>query len=70
VVKSKKQGKLLDDIKETFDNLCSYKMMLNSKKCVFGVSSGKLIGYMILSRGIDANLKKVEAIEQLQPPQA
>jgi hypothetical protein len=69
VVKSKKQGKLLDDIKETFDNLCSYKMMLNPKKCVFGVSSGKLIGYMILSRGIDANLKKVEAIEQLQPPQ-
>jgi hypothetical protein len=70
VVKSKKQGKLLDDIKETFDNLCSYKMMLNPKKCVFGVSSGKLIGYMILSRGIDANLKKVEAIKQLQPPQA
>jgi hypothetical protein len=70
VVKSKKQGKLLDDIKETFDNLWSYKMMLNPKKCIFGVSSGKLIGYMISSRGIDANLKKVEAIEQLQPPQA
>jgi hypothetical protein len=35
---------------------------------MFGVSSGKLLGYMILSRGIDANPKKVETIEQLQPP--
>jgi hypothetical protein len=44
-------------------------MMLNPKKCVFGVSSGKLLGYMVSSRGIDANPKKVEAIDKLQPPQ-
>jgi hypothetical protein len=44
-------------------------MMLNPKKYVFGVSSGKLLGYMVSSRGIDANPKKVEAIEQLQSPQ-
>jgi hypothetical protein len=43
-------------------------MMLNPKKWVFGVSSGKLLGYMVSSWGIDANPKKVEAIEQLQPP--
>jgi hypothetical protein len=47
VVKSKKQGDLLDDLKETFDNLRRFKMMLNPKKCVFDVSSGKLLGYMI-----------------------
>jgi hypothetical protein len=40
-------------------------MMLNPKKCVFGMSSGKLLGYMVLSRGIDANPKKVEAIKKL-----
>jgi hypothetical protein len=35
VVKSEKQGDLLDDFKETFDNLRKYKMMLNLKKmCV------------------------------------
>jgi hypothetical protein len=44
-------------------------MMLNHKKCVFGVSSGNLLGYMVSSRGIDANPKKVETIEKLQPPQ-
>jgi hypothetical protein len=69
VVKLEKCGDLLDDLKETFDNLRKYKMMLNPKKCVFGVSSGKLLGYMVLSRGIDANPKKVlEGIEKLQPP--
>jgi hypothetical protein len=68
VVKSENSGDLLDDLKETFDNLCKYKMMLNPKKCVFDVSTGKLLGYMVLSRGIDANPTKVEAIEKLQPP--
>jgi hypothetical protein len=69
VVKSEKHGDLLDDLKETFDNLRKFKMMLNPKKWVFGVSSGKLLGYMVSSRGIDVNPKKVEAIEKLQPPQ-
>jgi hypothetical protein len=68
VVKSKKRGDLLDDLKETFNNLRKYKIMLNPKKCVFGVSSGKLLGYMVSSRGIDANPTKVEAIKNLQPP--
>jgi hypothetical protein len=65
VVKSEKSEDLFDDLKETFDNMRKYKMMLNAKKCVFGVSSGKLLGYMVSSRGIDANPKKVEATENL-----
>jgi hypothetical protein len=68
VLKSKKRGDLLADLKETFDYLGKYKMMLNSKKCVFGVSSGKLLGYMVSYRGIYVNLTKVEAIKKLQPP--
>jgi hypothetical protein len=46
VVKLKKCGDLLDDLKETFDNLDT--MMLNPKKCVFVVSSRKLLSYMVL----------------------
>jgi hypothetical protein len=65
VVKSEKRGDLLDDLKEIFDNLRKFKMMFNPKKCVFGVSSGKLLGYMVSSRGIDANPKKVEAFKKL-----
>jgi hypothetical protein len=53
----------------SFDNLRKYKMMLNPKKYVFGVSSGKLLSYMISPRGIDVNPNKLKVIEQLQPPQ-
>jgi hypothetical protein len=68
VAKSKKCGDLVDDLKETFDNLHKYKKMLNPKKYVFGVLSGKLLRYMVSSRRIDANPAKVEAIDKLQPP--
>jgi hypothetical protein len=38
IVKSEKRVDLLDDIKETLDNLCKSKMMLNPKKmCVWCV---------------------------------
>jgi hypothetical protein len=67
VVKLKKHVNLIDDLKETFKNLHKYKMILNPNKCIFDISSGKLLGYMVSSRGIDANPTKVEAIEKLQP---
>jgi hypothetical protein len=49
VVKSKKREDLLDNLKETFDNLRKYKMMVNPNKCVFSVSSEKLLDYMVSS---------------------
>jgi hypothetical protein len=68
VVKWKKHGDLLEDLKESFNNLRKYKMMLNPNKYIFGVSSGKLLGYMVSFRGIDVNPTKVEAIGKLKPP--
>jgi hypothetical protein len=68
VVKLKKYGDLLEDLKETFGNLRMYKKKINPKKCVFGVSSGKMLNYMVSARGINTNPKEAEAIEQLQPP--
>src|SRR4051812_41254379 len=46
-VMSKKSNDLISDLKETFDNLRKYNMMLNPKKCVFGVPAGKLLGFII-----------------------
>jgi hypothetical protein len=43
-------------------------MKLNPKRCVFSVSLGKLLIYMVSTQGINVNPKKVKAIEQLQPP--
>ena len=62
LVKSRKAELHLDDLKETFDTLRKYQMKLNPTKSVFGVSSGKFLGFMVSQRGIEANPKKVKAI--------
>ena len=46
-VVSKESDKLLDVFKGTFDNLCTYQMKLNPLKCVFGVPSGNLLGFIV-----------------------
>ena len=43
-------------------------MMLNPKKCVFGVTSGKFLGFMINERGIEANPDKVQAVLDMSSP--
>ena len=65
VVKSREKETLIDDLKETFDNLRVYKMMLNPAKCVFGVPAGKLLGFLVSNRGIEANPEKIKAITSL-----
>ena len=62
LMKSKKAELHLDDLRETFDTLRKYRMKLNPVKCVFGVSSSKFLGFMVLQRGIEANPEKVKAI--------
>ena len=37
--------------------------------CVFGVPSGKLLGFLVSHRGIEANPEKFKAIEDMSPPQ-
>ena len=37
-------------------------MRLNPKKCTFGVTSGKLLGYMVNERGIKVDPNKIRAI--------
>ena len=43
-------------------------LQLTPKKCVFGVPSGKLLGFLVSHRGIEANPEKVKAIEDMSPP--
>lgn len=43
-------------------------LKLNLEKCVFGVTSGKLLGFLVSHRGIEANPDNIKAIEQIQVP--
>ena len=39
-----------------------YNLRLNPKKCVFGVTSGKLLGHIVSERGIEVDPEKIKAI--------
>ena len=47
LVKSKEAKSHLDNLQEIFDTLRKYWMKLNLAKCVFGVSLGKFLGFMV-----------------------
>ena len=68
LVKSLRENDHLNDLQETFNTLRSYNMKLNLSKCVFGVTIGKFLGFMVSQRGIEVNPKKVRAILELEPP--
>jgi hypothetical protein len=68
LVKSKESRDHIRDLHEAFATLKQYGMKLNPAKCAFRVSSGKFLGYMVSSRGIEANPEKIQAILEIQSP--
>ena len=47
LVKSVHENDHLIDLQETFNTLRSYNMKLNPSKCMFGVTAGKFLGFMV-----------------------
>jgi hypothetical protein len=62
IVKIKSHSSLLDKFDIVFDRLRSTRTMLNPDKCVFRVSAGKLLGFLVSHRRIDANPEKIKEI--------
>ena len=58
VVKTAQARDLITNLAATFTNLRRFNIKLNPEKCVFGVPKGKLLGYIVSERGIEANPKK------------
>jgi hypothetical protein len=50
VITTRKEEYLIGDLRETFDNLDKYKLMLNPTKCSFGVPIGQLLGFLVSAR--------------------
>jgi hypothetical protein len=57
----------IKDLQQVFNNLRRCRWKLNSEKCVFGVPAGKLLGFIVSHRGMEANLEKIEAIMRMEP---
>jgi hypothetical protein len=68
VVKTRNSEGLIADLEETFSSLRRFHWKLNPTKCIFGVPSGILLGFIISNRGIKANPVKISAITDMGAP--
>ena len=66
--KSKTRESHIDVLTTIFARLEKYKVYLNPRKCVFGVKSRELLGYIVSRRGIEVDPTKVKAIINMPPP--
>src|SRR5438876_4175493 len=68
VIKSQVKEDLVFDLSETFTNLRRFRWKLNPEKCVFGVPSGKLLGFIVSYRDIEVNPEKLKDIFRMNSP--
>ena len=58
IAKSKEREGHIPTLWKFFERIQFYKLQLNHRKCTFGVTSGKLLGFMVSQRGIEVDLDK------------
>jgi hypothetical protein len=67
IVKIKSHASLLDNLAQVFDRLWTTHTKLNPDKCVFRITAGKLLGFLVSYQGIEANPEKIRMIEVMWP---
>ena len=68
LVKSVKAELNIIHLAEAFQVLKGYNMRLNPAKCAFGVSVEKFLGFIVNSRGIEANPDMIKVVLDMLPP--
>src|SRR5438128_2155046 len=68
IIKSRVKEDLISDLSETFTNLRRFRWKLNPEKWVFGVPSGKLLGFIVSYRGIEVNPEKLKDVFRMNSP--
>ncbi|KAK8661752.1 hypothetical protein V6N13_091347 [Hibiscus sabdariffa] len=58
----------ITNLEKLFRRLREFHLKLNPTKCTFGVTSGKLLGFIVSRKGIKIDPDKVRAIQELPPP--
>ena len=59
IVKSKTRGGHLGTLQKVLQRCRVYNMHLNPRKCVFGVSSGQFLGFLVHQYGIQIDPAKI-----------
>jgi hypothetical protein len=68
VVKSKKREDHLAVLRKVFERCRLYQLKMNPPKCIFGVSAGKFLGFLVHQRGIDVDPTRASAIAIMKRP--
>ena len=68
IVKSEMREKHFEALDKFLVRLEKYNLRLNPKKCVFGVTSRKLLGHIVSERGIEVDPDKIKAIQEMLVP--
>jgi hypothetical protein len=67
-IHSKTMGDHIHHLRKVFDRCKLYGVSLNTKKCLFVVTQGKLLGHIVCKEGIYIDLEKVKSINEHNPP--
>ena len=68
IVKSKEREGHYTALKKFFKWIREYRLRLNLQKCHFGVTTGKMLGFLITQTGIEVDPSKIKAILEMPPP--
>ena len=68
VIKRKIAGTHTKGLQETFASLRAEGIKPNPEKCAFDVKASKLLRFLVSERGIEANPKKIRAVQEMKPP--
>ena len=68
IVKSKEREGHYTALQKFFQRIREFRLRLNPQKCTFGVTAGKMLGFLITQRGIEVDPSKITAIFEMPPP--
>ena len=68
MVKSPTREGHFEALEKFLDRVKKYNLRLNPKKCIFRVTSRKLLGHIVSRRGIEVDSDKVKAINEMSAP--
>jgi hypothetical protein len=65
VVKSAEFGSHIADLRKGFDKMCRYDINMNPRKCAFGVSASKFLGFIIREHGKEVDPDRIKSTQNV-----
>ena len=70
IVKSKDRESHTVNLRKFFERIKEYRLRSNPQKCTFGVTAGKLLGFLVSGRRIEVDPSEIKAILEMPPPRS